>query len=94
MNSLFRIFAMLPLWLVHGLGWALGWLVFLASGVYRKRFLANAMQAGIARRNRLTAVGEAGKLVAELPRLWLGDPLAVQWDGDELFGSLLDLIAY
>lgn len=80
---------MLPLWLVHGLGWALGWLVFLASGVYRKRFLANAMQAGIARRNRLTAVGEAGKLVAELPRLWLGDPLVVQWDGSEHIDTAL-----
>jgi Kdo2-lipid IVA lauroyltransferase/acyltransferase len=27
------------------------------------------------------AVGESGKLVAELPRLWLGQPVPVQWDG-------------
>lgn len=81
MISLFKILSILPLWLVHGLGWSLGWLVFAASGVYRGRFLANARQAGIGWRHWLGAVGESGKLVAELPRLWLGRPVAVRWDG-------------
>ncbi len=83
MISLFRIFSKLPLWLVHGLGWGMGWGVFLGSGVYRRRFLANATQAGVKKRDWLKAVGEAGKLVAELPRLWLGKPVAVLWDGQE-----------
>lgn len=83
MISLFRIFSKLPLWLVHGVGWVLGWVVFLASRVYRKRFLANAAQAQVNRLDWMTAVGEAGKLVAELPRLWLGSPMPVFWDGDE-----------
>lgn len=72
---------MLPLAVLHGLGWLLGWGVFVASGVYRKRFLANAHQAGIGMHDWLSAVGEGGKLVSELPRLWLGRPVPVQWEG-------------
>ena len=81
MISLFKILSVLPLWLVHGVGWILGWLVFAASGVYRRRFLANARQAGMTWRQWRGAVGEGGKLVTELPRLWLGRPVPVQWDG-------------
>ena len=78
MTTFFKIFARLPLWLAHGLGWCSGWLVFAASGVYRKRFLANTRQGGIGWRQWLSAVGEAGKLVAELPRLWMGQPVPAQ----------------
>jgi len=81
MITLFKILSVLPLSLVHGLGWSLGWLVFIASGVYRRRFLANARQAGMGWRQWLGAVGESGKLVAELPRLWLGRPVPVLWEG-------------
>jgi KDO2-lipid IV(A) lauroyltransferase len=81
MIALFKILSVLPLWLVHGLGWGMGWLVFAVSGVYRQRFLANARQAGMGWRQWRGAVGESGKLVAELPRLWLGRPVPVQWDG-------------
>lgn len=81
MLTLFKILSVLPLWLAHGLGWSMGWLVFAVSGVYRRRFLANARQAGMAWQQWLGAVGESGKLVAELPRLWLGRPVPVQWDG-------------
>lgn len=79
--TLFKIFSVLPLWLAHGLGWGLGWLVFTVSGEYRRRFLVNARQAGLAWQQWLGAVGESGKLVAELPRLWLGRPVPVQWEG-------------
>ena len=81
MISLFKILSVLPLWLVHGVGWGLGWLVFAVSAVYRKRFLANARQAGMGWQQWAGAVGESGKLVAELPRLWLGRPITVLWDG-------------
>ena len=81
MLTLFKILSVLPLWLAHGLGWGLGWLVFLASALYRGRFLANARQAGMGWRLWLGAVGQSGELVAELPRLWLGRRIAVQWDG-------------
>ena len=91
MINLFKILSVLPLWLAHGLGWAVGWLVFAASGVYRRRFLANAWQAGMGWRQWRGAVGESGKLVAELPRLWLGRPVAVQWDGADHVETALAL---
>ncbi|MDP1998546.1 MAG: lysophospholipid acyltransferase family protein [Rhodoferax sp.] len=81
MTTLFKFFSLLPLWLLHALGWLLGWLVFGVSGEYRRRYLFNARQAGMGWRQWRAAVGESGKLVAELPRLWLGRPAAVQWDG-------------
>ena len=81
MIRLFKIVSLVPLWLMHGLGWGLGWLVFAGSGVYRRRFLDNARQACMTRRQWQGAVGESGKLVAELPRLWLGRPVPVQWEG-------------
>lgn len=71
----------MPLLLLHGLGWWLGWLSFLLSGRYRRRLLANARQAGVSRRQLLASVGESGKLVAELPRLWLGRPVHTEWTG-------------
>ena len=89
MITLFKMLSVLPLWLVHGIGWGLGWLVFLASPVYRRRFRANAAQAGLGWRQWRGAVGESGKLVAELPRLWLGRPVPVQWQGaDEVERAL------
>lgn len=90
MITLFKILSLLPLWLAHGLGWSMGWLVFAASGVYRRRFLANARQAGMGGRQWLGAVGASGKLVAELPRLWLGRPVPVLWDGAQHVEAALD----
>lgn len=78
---LFRTLSVLPLAVLHALGWGLGWLSFLGSGRYRSRLLAHAQQAGVSTGTALASVGEAGKLVAELPRLWLGRPVAVDWDG-------------
>ena len=71
MPTLFRLFSLLPLGLLHGLGAALGWLVFALSGTYRRRFLDNAHQAGYRFGAVRAAVGHAGRMVAELPRLWL-----------------------
>lgn len=80
---LFRIFSVFPLGLLHALGWGLGWLTVLLSPVYRRRLFAHARLAGVSRSDAFAAVGEAGKLVAELPRLWLGRPVRVAWDGAE-----------
>jgi KDO2-lipid IV(A) lauroyltransferase len=81
MTFVFKFLSLLPLWLLHGLGWVLGWAAFLASTVYRKRFLDNVRQAQVPAAGWRPAVGEAGKLVMELPRLWLGHPVPVQWRG-------------
>ena len=83
MTALFRFLSLFPLWLLQGLGWLLGWVAFGLSGVYRQRFLANAGQAGVGWRQWRGAVGQAGALVAELPRLWLGRPVPIHWQGAE-----------
>lgn len=72
-----------PLWLLHGLGWALGWVVYVLSPIYRGRFLAHLRQAGFPDSSGRAAVGQAGQLVAELPRLWFGRAVAIQWDGEQ-----------
>ena len=82
-HCLFRVLSWMPLPVLHALGWLLGWLSFALSGRYRQRLFANAAQAGFSRQVALASVGEAGKLVAELPRLWLGRPVPVSWTGAE-----------
>jgi len=90
MITLFKLLSHCPLWLLHGMGAALGWLVFLVSPTYRRRFMANARQAGLAWRQWLGAVGEGGKLVAELPRLWMGNPVRTLWQGAEHVDAALE----
>jgi KDO2-lipid IV(A) lauroyltransferase len=68
-------------------GWVLGWLAFLTSSVYRDRFLSNIRQAGYGFAAVRAAVGESGKLLAELPRLWMGPPVAIAWDGADLIAD-------
>ena len=81
MLTLFRAMSVLPLWLLHAVGWALGWVAYLGSAVYRSRLRDNAAQAGVRQHEWRAAVGESGKLVAELPRLWFGAPVPIGWDG-------------
>ncbi len=69
-----RFLAVLPLGLLHGVGAVLGWVVLALSPTYRRRFLENAAQAGYSFAQVRAAVGHAGRMVAELPRLWLGRP--------------------
>jgi KDO2-lipid IV(A) lauroyltransferase len=76
MLTLIRWLARWPLWLLHWLGAVLGWLVYLLSARYRARFRANVAQAGVPARSARAAVAQAGRLVAETPRLWLGPPLS------------------
>lgn len=80
-EALFRLFAQMPLWLLHGAGWVLGWLSFLLSSRYRQRHLANARLADVSAAEARKAVGETGKMVAELPRIWLGREVKVGWEG-------------
>ncbi len=68
---IFRFFSLWSLAALHALGGALGWLVWLASPVYRARFKAHVAQAGLPFEAARPAIAEAGRFVAELPRLWL-----------------------
>ena len=74
--------------LLHIVGGALGWLAFVLSPTYRRRFLANARQAGFAFSDVKQAVAEAGKMVGEVPRLWFGATPPVHWDGAETISAL------
>jgi KDO2-lipid IV(A) lauroyltransferase len=83
-----RLLAGWPLWLLHGLGAPLGWIVYLVSPSYRARFRANAAQAGVPWKQARGAIAAAGRMVMELPPLWLRPaaaplPAAVQWEGAE-----------
>ena len=72
MLLLFKLFSYLPLWLAHAVGATLGWLVFAASPTYRRRFLANSRQAGYTFGQVAGAVASTGRMVGELPKLWMG----------------------
>ena len=88
MKRLFQLLSGWPLPLLHLVGGGIGWLAFLLSPTYRRRFLANARQAGYGFAHVRRAVAEAGKLVAETPRLWFGAAVPVRWDGAELIEAL------
>lgn len=75
MPSVFRFLSALPLRLLHAIGALLGWVAFGASATYRRRFLENAARAGYRLRDVRAAVGHAGRMVAEAPRLWLAPAL-------------------
>ena len=67
----FKLLSFLPLWLAHGIGAALGWVVFALSPTYRGRFLANSKRAGYTFAGVKGAIASSGRLVAELPKLWM-----------------------
>ena len=70
---LFRLLSFLPLPLLHRLGSALGWLVYLVSPSYRRRMRANLEAAGLGR-ELSRAVAESGKAIVELPFVWCARP--------------------
>ena len=91
MLSLFRMLSGLPLGLLHGIGAALGWLVYGLSPTYRRRFRANTAQAGYSFAQVRPAVAHIGRMIGELPRLWLGRTPPFEWDngacGDRAYAS-------
>ncbi len=74
MRWLFRFFSIWPLAALHALGGLLGWLVWALSPGYRRQFRANVAQAGVTFEVARPAIAEAGRFVAELPKLWLRPP--------------------
>jgi KDO2-lipid IV(A) lauroyltransferase len=83
MLALFRFASGWPLWLLHALGRSLGWLTWLASPTYRRRFVENAGQAGYTLAQVRGAAGQAGCMALEAPRLWFGPPVPVEWPPSE-----------
>lgn len=72
----FRLLSKLPLPVLHGLGSALGWLVYLAAPSYRRRLRDNLRGAGFGQ-HLSSAIAEAGKAIVELPFVWCADPARV-----------------
>jgi KDO2-lipid IV(A) lauroyltransferase len=75
----FRFFSHWPLWALHAIGQAVGWLAWLFSPTYRQRFSANAKTAGLQFSQVRGAIGQAGSMSTELPRLWMGKSPAMVW---------------
>ncbi len=72
----FHFLSVFPLPLLHKLGAAAGWLVYLASPTYRRRLKENLALAGYS--SLLPqAIAEAGKNVLELPFIWCAPPARV-----------------
>lgn len=73
---LFRLLSLLPLPILHAIGTATGWIVYLSSPRYRQRLKANIAQAGFSEHLH-AAIGEAGKSAFELPFIWCASPAHV-----------------
>ncbi len=79
---------------LHAVGGWVGWLPYILSPSYRSRLRQNAALAGLTAQQRRTSVAEAGRMVLELPRLWLRPPATplqdpLHWDNAELVTELL-----
>jgi KDO2-lipid IV(A) lauroyltransferase len=94
MPLLLAALARCPLRLLHVLGGLLGWLAWLLSGTYRQLHRENAALAAVPTAARRASIADAGRMVVELPRLWLRPrecPIAdpVLWDGEGLVEQAL-----
>jgi KDO2-lipid IV(A) lauroyltransferase len=94
MLILFHWLAGRPLWFLHAIGAALGWITYWGSPTYRRRFAENARQAGVEPTASRPAIAAAGRMVTELPFLWLRPPAApirprLDWIGRELIADAL-----
>ena len=71
--ALMRLAARAPLWMLHAAGVVLGWVAY-CSKAYRRDLRRNLALAGYEedRRVRRAAIGEAGKMVVEVPKILLG----------------------
>ncbi len=85
MIALFKLASRLPLGLARAMGWMLGWLIWFLSPRYRSMMRANwalALQSGAlglsfaqSRQAFRAAIGHAGLIATELPKIWC-DPKA------------------
>src|SRR5690349_15512021 len=89
MLTLVRWLSRRSLGFLHGSGALLGWLTWALSPSYRRRTEENAALAGVTPADRRAAVAHAGRMVGELPWVWLSErarPISrsVRWEGAHL----------
>lgn len=91
--AVFRLLALLPLPILHGIGVLLGWVVYLGAGNYRRRMRTNLCLAQYSQHLR-SAIAEAGKSIMELPFVWCASSRRVkntcQVENWELVQNYLD----
>ena len=93
LHFLFRVLSHFPLRVLHAIGAAIAWGVYLFAKGYRRRLKANLTQAGY--ENHLpAAVAESGKSLSELPFIW-GAPVekvraSIQVENWEIVQAALD----
>jgi KDO2-lipid IV(A) lauroyltransferase len=73
---LFQFLSLMPLPVLHALGVAAGWVVYLSSQGYRRRMREHLALAGYGPLLH-SAIAEAGKGVLELPFIWCAPPSRV-----------------
>ena len=83
LRTLLRLAARLPLSGLHGIGAALGWLVYICSPAYSRRLRENLQSSEISSpqdlsRLRHLVVAETGKGAVELAALWFAPDAAIQ----------------
>lgn len=93
-KALLHWLARQPLWFLHTVGAALGWLAYGLSARYRQLLRENATTAGLSTAQRRASIAEAGRLYAELPRVWLRPPEQplpdpVIWQGEDLMEAAM-----
>jgi KDO2-lipid IV(A) lauroyltransferase len=94
MLALIRWLSRLSASATYVLGGWLGWVAWLVSPTLRRLLAHNAGLAGIVPAHRRASIAQAGRMVLELPRLWLrpaGQPIAdpVRWEGAQLIEDSL-----
>ncbi|HPA92021.1 MAG TPA: lysophospholipid acyltransferase family protein [Quisquiliibacterium sp.] len=70
MVGLFQLLGRLPLPLLQAAGAVLGCAVFVLSGAYRRKVLANLAAAGLPHTLAWSCAAHAGRMVGELPWIW------------------------
>ena len=89
MLKLVRWLSSWPLWLLHVLGAALGWLTYALSPSYRSRLRANAARYRFQRFDVISqANGQAVTSVAALQRLPSPTQLVIERQGQRITGTV------
>jgi KDO2-lipid IV(A) lauroyltransferase len=83
LRALLRLAARLPLRWLHGLGAALGWLVYWGSPTYAHRLRDNVHKSGVAQAGEVArlqnrVIAETGKGAVELAALWFASDAKIQ----------------
>ena len=77
MTALLKLFALIPLPVMHGLGVILGWVIYLAPGRHSARLRSNLFSSGLChdpaacRQLLREVIAESGKAIMELVPVWM-----------------------